>query len=287
MLEALIHIAIPLSICCNVFGLGLEARLEDAIFLLRRPGLLLRSLLAMNVVMVLFAVAIATFFKLGAATKIVLVVLSVSPVPPALPLRNRKGGGSQTYAIGLLVAAVLLAIIMVPGWVYILGQYFGVATHISPIKIATVVAITVLIPLFAGIVVRMLMPKIAERLAKPFGRFAGILLLVAVLPVLILTAKPMWGVLGSYTLVALAVFVLVGLFVGHIMGGPGEDERTILAFATCARHPGVALAVIGANYPDMKSTALVLVAWYFILMMLFTFPYLGWRRRSRAVSTAD
>lgn len=282
MLVQFIHIALPLSIACNVFALGLEARLSDAIFLLRRPGLLLRSLLAMNVVMVLFSVAIATFFKLNSAIKIVLVVLSVSPVPPALPLKNRKAGGSQTYAVGLLVAAVLAAIIMVPAWVELLGRYFGVSAHIPPGKIASVVAVTALGPLLGGILFRKFAPDIAEHLAKPIGQAARILLIVAVLPVLFIMAKPLWGMLDSQLLVALIAFILVGLLVGHVMGGPDPEERTVLALATCARHPGVAIAVIGANFPAVKSAALIVVVLYLILAMVITIPYRNWRRTKQA-----
>lgn len=42
-----------------VFGLGLHATPQDATSLLRRPGLLFRSLLAMNIVVPLFAAVLA------------------------------------------------------------------------------------------------------------------------------------------------------------------------------------------------------------------------------------
>jgi BASS family bile acid:Na+ symporter len=45
------------------------------------------------------------------------------------------------------------------------------------------------------------------------------------------------------TLTALVVITLIWLTVGHLLGGPDEDDRTVLAFATASRHPGVAMAV--------------------------------------------
>src|SRR5688572_21294737 len=50
------------------------------------------------------------------------------------------------------------------------------------------------------------------------------------------------------TLVALVLITLLSLAVGHVLGGPDEDDRTVLAFATASRHPGVAIVV--ANLTD-------------------------------------
>jgi len=61
-LDQLIPAAISVSIFLTVFAVGLHAALRDAVFLLRRPGLLLRSILSMNVVMVVFAATAATLF---------------------------------------------------------------------------------------------------------------------------------------------------------------------------------------------------------------------------------
>jgi bile acid:Na+ symporter, BASS family len=56
-----------------------------AVHLFRRPGQLVRGLVAMNLLMPMFAVALAVMFDLNPAVKIALVALSVSPIPPVLP----------------------------------------------------------------------------------------------------------------------------------------------------------------------------------------------------------
>src|SRR5689334_20587568 len=93
----LIPLALKASIVLTVFGLGLSARWGDAPSLLRRPGQLLRSLLAMTVIMPLFAVALAGAFALHPAVKIALVALAVSPVPPFLPKKELRAGGGTSY----------------------------------------------------------------------------------------------------------------------------------------------------------------------------------------------
>jgi len=280
MLATLIHIGFPLSVCCNVFALGLESSPRDVIFLLRRPSLLLRSLLAMYGLMVGFAVAVATFGHLGRTINTVLVILSLSPVPPALPINNRKAGGSQSYAIGLLVTAVLVALFLVPVWVELLGRYFRIDAHIAPGKIAPVIIVTVLGPVFSGILLRRLAPRLAARLVKPFARGSGIILVAVLIPALVAAAVPLWHMESNHLLAALAGFVLTGLAVGHVMGGPDPQEQTILALATCARHPGVALAIIGAVFPELRPAATAVVIWYLLFVLLFAVPYVIWRRRT-------
>src|SRR5438477_12359498 len=99
-LAQFIPLAINASMFVIVFVLGLNATLEDAIYLFRRPVLFFRSILSMNIVMLVLAVAVALIFDLTPAIKIALVTLAVSPVPPLLPGKQTKAGGSAAYAIG-------------------------------------------------------------------------------------------------------------------------------------------------------------------------------------------
>jgi BASS family bile acid:Na+ symporter len=80
-LQRLILLALKASIPLSVFAIGLGSRFDDALYLLRRPALLARSLLAMNVVMPLVASTMAWAFDLSGAVEISLVALAVSPIP--------------------------------------------------------------------------------------------------------------------------------------------------------------------------------------------------------------
>ncbi|HMF27443.1 MAG TPA: hypothetical protein VKE42_01650, partial [Candidatus Cybelea sp.] len=84
-LQQLISLGIQASMALMVFCVGLHARFDDVSYLLRRPWLLVRSLLAMNVIMPAVAVAVALWFDLDRPLKVALIALSVAPVPPILP----------------------------------------------------------------------------------------------------------------------------------------------------------------------------------------------------------
>jgi BASS family bile acid:Na+ symporter len=61
---SLIQFALQLSIIFTVFA-GFDSTSDDALFLFRRPSLLARSLLSMNIVMPVFAVFVIKLFNYG------------------------------------------------------------------------------------------------------------------------------------------------------------------------------------------------------------------------------
>jgi BASS family bile acid:Na+ symporter len=277
-LASLILLAIKISISLTVFGLGLGATLQDATHLFQRPGLLLRSLVSMNIVMPLFAGVLVAAFDLHPAIELALIALSISPVPPFLPKKELKAGASTEYSFGLQVTAAILAIVLIPITIEILGKVFSRPVHISPGAVAMVVLTTVLAPLAAGILVRLVAPGLAAKIAKPIGLVATILLLVCVLPILFTAMPAIVSLIGNGTLLAITVFTGFGLAVGHLLGGPIPNNRTVLALCTATRHPGVAIAIAHATFPQQK-LAVPAVLLYLIVSAVVSIPYLKWRRK--------
>jgi bile acid:Na+ symporter, BASS family len=278
----LIPIAIKLSIVLLVFALGLRADWWDATFVFRQPRLLVRSILAMAILMMAFVVAVASVFDLRPATKIAILALAVSPVPPLLPSRHQIAGGPGSYAIGLMVAAALIAIVSMPFFVGVLGIYFHVDTHIQFHQVAAMVAVSVIAPLAVGMIARYVASEFTERIVKPVSILANLLLVAAALIVLFNISGAILGMIGHGVLVVLALFTLVGIAIGHFLGGPNPDDRTVLALATGIRHPGLAMAIASVNFPDQKVAVLAVVVCHVIVGLILSIPYLIWRKRSHA-----
>jgi bile acid:Na+ symporter, BASS family len=251
-LHSLIPLVLKASIFLTVFALGLQATVDDATFLFRRPRLLIRGFFSMSVMMPLVALFLVQAFHLNPAVKIALVALSVSPVPPIFPKKVLKAGGKEDYTIGLLVATVVLAIVAIPIAMEMFERVTGVPLYMSALSVATIVFKTALTPLLAGIVLRALASSFADRVTKPIATVAGVLLILGVLPVLFVAMRTILPLLGDGTLLSLAAFALIGYFVGYLFGGPDPEHRSVLAMATASRHPGLALAIAHANFPGQK-----------------------------------
>jgi BASS family bile acid:Na+ symporter len=280
-IQTLIKLAIEASIFMTVFSLGLRSSIDDLMYLVRRPSLLARSLLSMNIIMPVLTAAVVSNLNLHPAVKISLVALAVSPIPPLLPQRELKAAGTASYGFGLLYTAALIAIVYVPIAVSLLASYFGIEDHTPAAEVARLVLITVLAPLSIGIAVRRYAPAMAGRMAKPVLKAALVVLGVSVLPLLVRLFPSVLSLIGDGTILVIVAFVLVGLAAGHLLGGPEPGNRTILAFSTAIRHPGVALAIAVANFPGEKLIPAAIVM-YLILNIIVSIPYLIWRRRREA-----
>ncbi len=93
---------------------------------------------------------------------------------------------------------------------------------------------------------------IVEKAGKVLMPVAAVVLLIGVAP-------DVWRLIGDGTLLAISVFVVTGFAVGHLLGGPEPEHAAVLAFSAACRHPGTALAVAAANYPDENLRAAVLI----------------------------
>jgi BASS family bile acid:Na+ symporter len=272
-------------IMLTVFGLGLSATFQDATYLFRRPGLLARAFLSMNIVMPVIAVLIAANFALPIEVKVALAALAVSPVPPILGKKQLSAGGRMDYVVGLLVAMSLLAIVVVPLAIAISNHLFEREAALAPRAVAKTMLTSVLLPLLAGLIVGKLIP-VTRKASGVIVTVAGILLAVAVLPLLIKLWPVVLPLLRNGTLLVMIGMAIVGLAVGHVLGGPRAADRTALALSTTSRHPAVALAVATSGTAVDTQPALALILLYVVVAAVVCIPYMKWRARADAPAQA-
>ena len=277
-LQQVIVLALQVSIMLTVLGFGLAATFDDVLYLARRPSLLVRSLLAMLVIMPIVAVIIARTFALTPAVEIALVALAIAPIPPLLPGKEQKAGGHASYALGLMATVGLLSIATVPLTMELLGRFSGRPFAMAPGAVAKIILMSALVPLVVGLAFRAALPEVAARLVKPMGLVAKVLLAVGGLAILAGVGPAMLALVGNGTLLAMIVVVTVGLAVGHLMGGPNEDHSVVLALSTASRHPAIALAVAKANFPDEPNLAAAVLL-YMVVAAVVGIPYQMWRKR--------
>src|SRR5215467_9144756 len=181
----LIGLIIQVSMGLIILSVALNATFKDVTSLLHKPGLLIRSLVAMYVIMPLFAIAIALLFDLNVFVEAALIALALSPVPPVLPRKELKAGGAASYTLGLFAIAAIVSIFYVPLVAEMTGRVFGQDLEVSTSRIAGIVATSVLLALVLGVAIRRLMPSVADKLARPAGIIGTVLLFLALIPILV------------------------------------------------------------------------------------------------------
>lgn len=282
--QQMVGLALKVSIMLTVFGFGLEATRDDLLYVVRRPGLMVRSLASMFVIMPLIAILLTTVFHLQVPVMIALIALSISPVPPLLPRKIGKAGGVAPYGLGLTVTAATLSIVFIPLAVHLIGVYFHRPFAMGPVAVAKLILTSVLLPIAAGMLFERISPALAKSIAKPVGLVAKIMLMLGFLAILVFALPKSFALIGNGTLVALAVFIVIGLLVGNLLGGPGPEERITLSLTTACRHPGVATALAVANLPNQHNVFSAILL-YLVLNAVITAAYMFWRRRSAKAPT--
>lgn len=271
-IASFVVLTLKASIVILVFAIGMHATLADTAELLRRRGLLVRSLLSLNVLMLVFAVALVQMFALPTPAKVALLALSVSPIPPLLPKKLKGVHGAEPYTASLIVFAALLSIVIVPASMDVLGAYFHQDVHVPPSRLVPIVLVVILVPLLLGMLVNKLFPSFANRFATPIGKLGSILLALSAAALLVSQWKPLFSMFGSGVMIVLTIFSIVGAIVGHLLGGPEPENREVLALATSVRHPGIAITIAAINFPDEKSVPLVVV-WHLIIGTVVAIVY--------------
>jgi BASS family bile acid:Na+ symporter len=269
-LMILLKISIGVLIAC----VGAGTSPSELTYLWRRPGLLLRSLAAMYLLVPLVALCIVQIMPVEHAVKPAMLVLAVSAGAPLLPKRLKKLN-SQEYIFSLLITSSLVAIVAVPLWVALLGAYFDVTVELSERTVVLDIGKTILLPIMIGMALRAIFPVWSERLSNRVIMIAAVVLIASAIVLLVVHREHLVGLTwqGMLALVALLIFAL---FIGQLLGGPNRDDRTALAIACATRHVGIAL-VVAAEFVGVRTAVLVVA--YFVTAFIVSSIYLSWRRR--------
>jgi BASS family bile acid:Na+ symporter len=160
------------------------------------------------------------------------------------------------------------------------GRIFGQDVDVQSRAVIPAVLITVLAPVIVGAATRALMPSMADRIARPVQAAAGVLLVLAFVPVLISSFGDMLELIGDGTLLAISVYIAAGLVLGHLLGGPEQEDRTVLALSTISRHPAVAVGAGTAAAPR-EQLVVAAVLLYLVLSFVAARLYVRWSTRGR------
>ena len=283
-LRALTVGAFGITIFLAVLVEGVVVSRADVEYLFRKPGRLVRTILAMNVLGPIVAIIVCRLFALHPAVIVALVTLSMTPVGALFPqgmldlVRPERGA----HAHGLFVATTLLSVVLTPLAIEVINVLYGEDLHLSPLTVASVAVGALLLPLGIGLVIGRVFAA-AKRWVPAIQQASGRLFLLCLVGFTVLGWSRMASITRDGTLTAIVIISMCGLAVGHFLGGPDEDDRTVLAFATVSRHPGVAIAIAALTREPLAPIGVLLAV---VVNEVAVRPYRWWRQRLRRRDSA-
>jgi BASS family bile acid:Na+ symporter len=277
-LEALLRLALLTGVALLVVAVGIRVRVtQPLLLLLRRPALALRAVAAMYVAPLAFVVLLLWLLPLKASVVAVLLGFAVAPVLPPWAKNGRAVGAQDDYVIGLELLSAGAGLLLVPLFAWLVNRTVGAVTTLDPLAVEGVLLVTFVAPLVVGMGITRFFPGAAPRIAKRADWLGGALVLFEGVLVLYLYRQAILGVIGQGTLVAVVAVVVLGLLVGHLLGGPDPGNRGALASATVSRHPAIALLLASSAFPEQQAAVMGVVLIYLIVALLVTVPYERWR----------
>jgi len=283
-LQPIFGTALRISIMILAFNLGLNISLQEKMYLLLRPKTILLSLFSMLIIMPVVAVVLCKAFQLPPVAKMALIAMSVSPIPATLPQKEIKAGGEADYAYTLLFSAVIVSVLTIPMSIGIIDNFFDQTVDVSALELIKVLIKSIFLPVSVGIFVKIFARKIADKIKVPLIKVASFLLQVSLVGILIVSWRIVISIVDSLTLIAIILYCLLAIIAGHVLGGPTKEHRTVLAFSTLSRHPGIAIAISSILFPgDIGIKATILV--FLIVSTIMAKLYETWlERHNLAVS---
>lgn len=273
---------VKITIFAIMLALGVSLSFQDLIALWRRPGLLIRSLLAVIVLVPLVVIVLLRLLDLPPAVATGLAVLAAAPGAPLETKRSQMAGVKIPHAASLQLTLALLAVIVTPFTLTIFYALFELETEsVALLEVAKQVAMVQLLPLIIGLLVRQFGLKLAEGIGKPLTMIANALFLLLVV-LAIVPGFRMILHLGGLPIVTIVVMVVLSLAIGHLLGGPTFSERSALAVACIARNIGLALFITALSHVEKQVIPTLLS--YMILGAILAIPYSLWSKRRVAQS---
>jgi BASS family bile acid:Na+ symporter len=274
----LVKLILISGIALNVVAIGVRARPADALALVRRPALAVRSMAAMFVFVPAVVMILSVMLGLRGPVPAVLLALSVAPMPPLISNKELDAGGEPDYAIGLQMLATLFSIAVMPLMILLAGVVFGRSDNFYPTPMVMVLMITVLAPMLIGMALGHFLPESRATIATWAGRIGWTALGLGAVALLAARGSDIVERLGDGTLLICVVIVGAALAIGHLLGGPEPGNRRALAITCAARHPGVAITVVTPLMPEAGGAVLGMAGLYWLVSFAMTIPYLKWQR---------
>ncbi len=270
-----------LTVFALMLTIGVNQSLEQLTSLWHQREVLLRSYLAVIVLVPAVVVVLLWVFDLPPAVATGLAVLAAAPGAPLTTKRSQLAKADITYITSLQLTLALLAVVVTPLTLAIFYALFELTIErVTPLEVASQIARVAFLPVIIGLLLQRFAPRLVAVIGKPLNVLANILFLLLVVALIVvlamvpeLRAKLL---LGGPAIVAILIMAAAALIIGHLLGGPHREQRAGLAVASIARNIGLALFIVGLS--DAQQVIPTLVA-YMLLGSAAAIPYSVWIKR--------
>lgn len=239
----------------NLGSMGLELNLSETVKALRSTRLVTLTLVWSWILGPLLALLIIKILPLSDAHAAGLLLLSLAPTAPMLPILIRKAKADMDISAAMMPLAVVGTVILMP----IMAPYLIPGVSVSSLALAKQLILTVLLPLVVGVIMNVYIKNFAEKIFPYVKKLAGLTTIALLAFTVFMYWKELLDALGSYAVAAQVLFIVIIAFASYAFGfGMNQAQRSSLSLGICSRNGG-AMFVAFAAFPVQDPNVLVMI----------------------------
>jgi predicted Na+-dependent transporter len=255
ILQVILQLSVLVFVITSMLAMGLSLTVRQIIDPLRNARLVILALVANFVLVPILAYLILLVIPLEQGLATGLILMATAAGAPFLPKLAQAAKGNLAFSVGLMVLLMVVTIIYMPIVLPLLLQ----GVEVNPLEIAQSLVIMMLIPLAIGLFVRARYESTAESLQPHMAQTSTFAIALLLVGGLVLNFSAIVGVIGTGTILAILIFLVVALVLGYVLGGPEGGTRSVLGLGTAQRNLSAALVVAGQNFADDPNVLLMIM----------------------------
>lgn len=274
------EVSIAVLVVAMMLAIGLRTHPGEFVEVGRRPGALLAISFVNVVVVPALVVTLTTVLGLAPEITVGLLICAAAPGGPTGPLFAAEARGHLASAVIAMVSLSILSVVTAPA---VLALSLGVGATLETDAIVALVGPMMrtlggfqLLPLLAGMALRRVRPRLADRLAMPVSRIANVLLLAVIVGLLVTKGRVLVDV-GLVAVALAAAIVPACMALGLAVPGPVAQRRSF-AMVTAVRNISLALLLGASYFPAPLTDATILTSGLFCMLLPFAIARIVGRR---------
>ena len=279
------NITVVVFTVANLMAGGLECDLKQALKWVRSPRLVVPTLFWGWVAGPALAWLLIRGLPLSEGHAAGLMLTSLAPIAPFLPLAASKARGDMTFTGAYILLGTILTVVLMPVMAPLLIQ----GLTLSAWPLAKPLIVLVLIPLLVGVALRFYQPAVALAIFPWVKKTGGIFLLLCLATTLWIYGMEMLSTVGSFATAAWVVFMVVMAVLPYVIGfGLEQSQRSAMAIGMSSRNISAGfVAFFGiTNPPDGMFLMVLLVVPIHVVIGLLAVPPIFARLAVRPVERA-
>ena len=193
-----------------------------------------------------------------------LIVMGTAAGAPFLPKLAQVAKGNAAFSVGPMVRLMVVTVIYMP----LVLPLFLSGVDVNAWDIAKSLIAMMLLPLGIGRYMKSRWAATAKEVQGLMSHASSVAILLMLVGAIILQWSEIVSLIGTGGLVAIVIFLLISLAIGHFAGGSDAATRSVMGLGTAQRNVSAAMVVGAQSFSDSPNVLIAVIVGALIGLVL-------------------